>query len=201
MQDDPCTFHWQEKLANGRTAIGAASGLSDASALGQVSARAAAIRRLSCKTPPLNARAAAVLAVAQIPACNDRSEERSSTGRDGLHAVDCGHQRLLTSCQLFSKCAAPSAAARNPPTSTTEAVRGANDRIAQAGPSSSIAEAVSRCGQSASNAATGRAAAIDEDNPAGNEFPETASARLWNPPYTPWRADRPAICGGNATVR
>jgi hypothetical protein len=24
---------------------------------------------------------------------------------------------------------------------------------------------------------------------------------LWNPPYTPLGADRPAICGGNATVR
>jgi len=46
------------------------------------------------------------------------------------------------------------------------AMRNANGRIAQAGPSPNTPEAVSRCGQSAANAATGRAAAVDEDNPA-----------------------------------
>ena len=152
------------------------------------------------KTPPLKPlRGGARVRTSSHATTGARSAVRP--GATGLHAVDCGHQRRSRRASCFPNAQLRRRRHENPPTSTTEAVRGANDRIAQAGPSSSIAEAVSRCGQSASNAATGRAAAIDEDNPAGNEFPETASARLWNPPYTPWRADRPAICGGNATVR
>lgn len=30
--------------------------------------------------------------------------------------------------------------------------------------------------------------------------PRSDGARLWNRPYTLWRADRPAICGGNAVL-
>jgi hypothetical protein len=62
------------------------------------------------KTPPLKRMRGGARVCTKFP-CNDRSEERSSTGRDGLYAVNgwpAGlHQRLLTSCRLFSKCAAP----------------------------------------------------------------------------------------------
>src|SRR5437899_12995004 len=53
MQDDPCTFSWQEKLANGRAAIGAASGLSDVSALWNVSLRAAVCSPAEADKTPL----------------------------------------------------------------------------------------------------------------------------------------------------
>jgi hypothetical protein len=64
MQDDPCTFSWQEKLANGRAAIGAASGRSDASALGNASVRAAVCSPAEADKTPRRSACAAVLAFA-----------------------------------------------------------------------------------------------------------------------------------------
>jgi hypothetical protein len=64
MQDDPRTFSWQEKLANGRAAIGVASGRFDASALGNASVRAAAIHRLRLTIRSGRSACTAVLAFA-----------------------------------------------------------------------------------------------------------------------------------------
>jgi hypothetical protein len=43
MQDDPCTFYWQEEMANRRTPSASLRTFEDASDLGQVSAQAPAI--------------------------------------------------------------------------------------------------------------------------------------------------------------
>ena len=153
--------------------------LSDLSALGDVSLRP---ERLFAgwkltRRPPAEALARRCSRSHKFPCNERRGEERSSTGRDGLRAVDCGHQRRLTSqCQtVFQMLRAPSCGGFEEirRLRRLEAVRANESRVLRAGPSSEHQpkpDNISEDGRSAANAATGRAAAIDEDNPAGNEF-------------------------------
>ena len=65
MQDDPCTFHWQAELANGRTGSASRRAFRDTSGLGQVPAQAAIHRSFAraipgsavarCRTNPVRA--------------------------------------------------------------------------------------------------------------------------------------------------
>ena len=66
MQDDPCTFHWQAELANGRTGSASRRAFREASGLGQVPAQAAVRRSFArgipgsaavarCRTNPVRA--------------------------------------------------------------------------------------------------------------------------------------------------
>jgi hypothetical protein len=160
-------------------------------------------------------------AVAQIP-CGQQQAPQARLGRvrricthqiQGVASTGPAH-----AVPGFSKCAALLGGAS---TIRDDGGRAGATTIAlvSAGPSSSTAEAVSRCGQGDANARTrnnregamplasnaaDRASRVNDGT--ARRMPEASidfrsdGARLWNRPYTLWRADRPAICRRNAVL-
>jgi hypothetical protein len=135
------------------------------------------------------------VAVAQIPRGQQRAR-RAGPAATHLHAADrrtLHRPGLLKPCQMFSKMggsksAARRGAARKSASTTTEAVP-APRRPHWSAPV--CRRAPPRLFRDAGRACRG---------PGARTNSRSDGARLWNRPYTLWRADRPAICGGNAVL-
>ena len=152
-------------------------------------------------------------AVSTNPARATTDATRAALRETHLHAADrraLHRPGLLMPCQALSKCAALLGGGSTIRVDDTGCGGATTVALVSAG----LSQDAGRRRQNAQQSRGHNAACIDRGRSnvsrqrwhgasrAGTEhkIPGPMAPRLWNRPYTLWRADRPAICGRNAVV-